>query len=42
VQAGKAPAVSASFGDDGITIIDPYRANEGADAVFEKLYEKSI
>ncbi len=41
-QAGKAPAVTASFGDEGITIIDPYRVREGADAVFEKLYDKSV
>lgn len=39
---GKAPAVSAGFGLDGITIIDPYRAAEGPSAVFEKLYDKPI
>lgn len=42
VQQGKAPAVSASFDENGITIIDPYRVTEGADAVFERIYTESI
>lgn len=41
-QDGKAPAVSASFGEDGITIIDPYRASEGPDAVFQRIYDRAI
>lgn len=41
-QAGKAPAVSASFGPDGITILDPYRAHEGPEAVMERIYSKPI
>jgi predicted dehydrogenase len=41
-QQGKAPAVSASFGPDGITIIDPYRVNEGSEAVFERIYTRAI
>ena len=39
---GKAPAVSAGFDDSGITIIDPYRAAQGADAVFERIYTKPL
>ena len=41
-QDGKAPAVSASFGEDGITIIDPYRASEGPEAVFQRIYDRAI
>jgi predicted dehydrogenase len=41
-QQGKAPGVSASFGPDGITIIDPYRVNEGPEAVFERIYDQPI
>lgn len=41
-QAGKAPAVSAGFGPDGITIIDPHRVAEGADAVFQKVYDHPL
>jgi len=39
---GKAPAVSASFDENGITIIDPYRVAEGQEAVFERVYGKAI
>jgi hypothetical protein len=41
-QAGKAPAASASFGADGITLIDPYRAAEGPDGVFQRIYDQPI
>ena len=41
-RQGKAPAVSAAFGPDGITIIDPYRASGGPEAVFERIYTKPI
>src|SRR5207244_10765027 len=41
-QQGKAPAVSAAFGPDGITILDPYRVNEGPEAVFERIYTRAI
>lgn len=41
-QAGRAPAVSASFGADGITILDPYCAHEGPDAVFDRIYQRPI
>lgn len=41
-QRGLAPAVTASFGRDGITIIDPHRAAEGPSAVFETIYDRPI
>lgn len=41
-QAGRAPAVSASFGTEGIMILDPYRAHEGPDAVFDRIYDRPI
>lgn len=41
-QSGKAPAVTASFGADGITIIDPHRVYEGPTAVFDRIYTQSI
>ena len=30
------------FGKDGITLCDPNRASEGADKVFQQIYEKAI
>ena len=39
---GKGAPVTARFGDDGITIVDPIKAGEGARAVFRKIYEKAI
>jgi predicted dehydrogenase len=41
-QQGKAPAVSAGFGPDGIVIIDPYRIQDGQDAVFEHIYARPL
>jgi predicted dehydrogenase len=41
-QQGKAPAVSAGFGPEGIQIIDPYRATDGPSAVFETIYDLPI
>ncbi|MDA0708819.1 MAG: Gfo/Idh/MocA family oxidoreductase [bacterium] len=41
-QEGKGAPVTARFGEDGITIIDPNRIAEGPDAVFFKLYDKPI
>ncbi len=38
-QEGKFPAVSAGFGRDGITIIDPYQK---PDRIFEKIYTRPI
>ena len=34
--------ISARFGPDGITIVDPNRAGEGAAKVFQRIYEKPI
>ena len=39
---GKGATVTARFGPDGITICDPNRASEGAEAVFQRIYEKAI
>lgn len=41
-QQGKAPAVSAAFGADGITILDPYRAADGPAAVCERIYTRPL
>ena len=42
LQEGKGATVTARFGKDGITIIDPNRVDEGRDAVFHKIYEKPV
>jgi predicted dehydrogenase len=39
---GKGAPVTARFGPDGITIVDPCRAAEGADQVFHKIYHRPI
>ena len=39
---GKGATVTARFGEDGITLCDPNRASEGADKVFQKLYDKAV
>jgi predicted dehydrogenase len=41
-QNGLGAPVTARFGADGITIIDPHRAGEGAERVFARIYEKAI
>ena len=41
-QEGKFPAVTSGFGEDGITIIDPYQIHSDPDKVFERIYEKPI
>jgi len=41
-QKGLGAPVTARFGTDGITLIDPMRASEGADKVFNRIYEKAI
>ena len=38
----KGATVTARFGKDGITLCDPNRASEGADKVFQRIYEKGI
>ena len=40
LSAGKGAPVTARFGDDGITIVDPNRASDGK--VFQRVYEKAI
>jgi predicted dehydrogenase len=42
LQQGKGAPVSARFGADGITIVDPNRAAEGAGHVFERIYDKPL
>lgn len=42
MAAGKGATGPARFGPDGITICDPNRASEGADKVFQKIYEQAI
>jgi hypothetical protein len=39
---GKGAPVTARFGADGITIVDPNRASEGADKVFQRVYDKAL
>lgn len=39
---GKGSPVTARFGADGITIVDPCRAAEGVDKVFQKIYQQPI
>jgi hypothetical protein len=40
LSEGKGAAVTARFGGDGITIVDPHRVAEGR--VFQKIYEKPV
>ena len=42
LQEGKGAPVTARFGEDGITLIDPWRAKEGPEAVFERIYRRPI
>ena len=42
LNEGKGAPVTARFGPDGITIIDPNRAREGADAVLHRLYRNAV
>jgi len=42
LQEGKGATVTARFGEDGIVIVDPYRMEEGAEAVFRTIYSKPI
>ena len=41
-QSNLGAPVTARFGPDGITIIDPNRASEGSEKVFARIYEKAI
>lgn len=42
MSEGKGAPVTARFGKDGITIVDPMKAADGADKVFHKIYDKPI
>ncbi|MDR3401087.1 MAG: Gfo/Idh/MocA family oxidoreductase [Chthoniobacter sp.] len=42
LQEGKGATVTARFGPDGIAIVDPNRAAEGPDAVFQQIYDRPI
>ncbi len=42
LQQGRGAPVTARFGEDGITIVDPMRAAEGEHAVFQRIYTKPI
>jgi predicted dehydrogenase len=42
LQEGKGAPVTARFGEDGITLIDPWRAVEGPEAVFERIYTRPV
>jgi len=42
LKEGKGAVVSARFGADGITIVDPNRFEEGREAVFSKIYDRAI
>jgi predicted dehydrogenase len=42
LQEGNGAPVTARFGDDGITLVDPNRAGEGTDAVFHRIYTKPL
>ncbi len=42
LQQGKGAPVSARFGHDGITIVDPNRAEEGPRSVFQRVYQKPV
>ena len=42
MSEGKGATVTARFGPDGITIVDPNLAGEGADRVFQRIYDRPI
>ena len=42
LQEGKGAGVTARFGKEGITIIDPNRAGEGSDSVFSRIYDRPV
>ena len=39
---GKGATVTARFGPDGISIVEPNRAGDGAAAAFRKIYDRQI
>jgi hypothetical protein len=42
LQTGKGAPVTARFGPDGITIVDPNQVENGAQGVFQKIYERAL
>jgi predicted dehydrogenase len=42
LQAGRGALVTAHFGSNGITLVDPHRAEEGPTAVFQRIYDKPL
>ncbi len=42
LQEGKGATVSARFGAEGMSLVDPNRAGEGAERVIQRIYEKPI
>jgi len=42
LQEGKGAPVTARFGKDGITIVDPNQSDGGMEKIFKKIYEKAI
>ncbi len=42
LSEGRGAPVTARFGPDGITLVDPHRAGEGAAAVFERIYDRAV
>ncbi|MDQ6630304.1 MAG: Gfo/Idh/MocA family oxidoreductase [Verrucomicrobiota bacterium] len=42
LQGKKGAPVTARFGQEGITIVDPNRMSEGLEAVFSKIYNKPV
>lgn len=42
LNEGKGAPVTARFGEDGITIVDPMRSAEGADQVFQRIYTQPL
>lgn len=42
LQSGQGAPVTARFGEEGITVVDPNRAAEGADAVFRRIYTRPV
>lgn len=42
LNEGKGAPVTARFGADGITLIDPCRVDEGREAVFQRIYQRPI
>jgi len=42
LSEGKGASVTAHFGSGGLAIVDPNRAEEGAAAVFQRIYDRAI